>query len=142
MAKQQVVKSAASERLGQARKLVSRLGGSRLCYGDPVHVGDRAIVPVARVNAAGGGGWGSGDEGDVRSGGGGGGGGWLGATPVGFIDIGPEGARFEAIPDPDRSMKMLRAGAAAAATLITAAAVRRARLDARRQVRALLTRRT
>jgi uncharacterized spore protein YtfJ len=134
--------SAAGERVLALRKLVSRLGGSRLCYGEPVHVGDRAIVPVARVQATGGGGWGSGDDTDGATGGGGGGGGWLGATPVGFIDIGPEGARFEAIPDPDRGMKLLRAGAAATATLITAAAVRRGRLDARRQVRALLTRRT
>ena len=100
------------------RRLLSRLGGARLCYGKPVHVGDRAVVPVARVQAMGGAGWGSDKSAD-----GGGGGGVLNAKPVGFIDIGPEGARFEAIPDPDRGARLLKAGAFAAATVLVATAV-------------------
>ena len=109
----------AKDRVPALRRLVTRLGGARLCYGKPVHVGDRAVVPVARVVAVGGGGWGRDDDA-----GGGGGGGGLNASPVGFIDIGPEGARFEAIPDPDRAAKLLKAGAVAAATLLVATAVR------------------
>jgi uncharacterized spore protein YtfJ len=109
----------------ELRRLVARLAGARLCYGEPVRVGDRAIVPVARVQAIGGGGWGTGDDAAGSTGGGGGGGGSFNASPVGFIDIGPEGARFEAIPDPDRTAKLLKAGAAALATVATAVAVRR-----------------
>jgi hypothetical protein len=60
------------------------------------------------------------------TGGGGGGGGSFTAHPVGFIDVGPEGARFEAIPDPDRTARLLKAGAAAVATVITAGAGARA----------------
>jgi uncharacterized spore protein YtfJ len=110
------------------RKLVTRLGGARLTFGDAVYVGDRAIIPVARVNARGGMGYGGGDAA------GGGGGGRLTASPVGFIDVGPEGSRFEAIPDPDRTPKLIAAGAAAAATLLVASAVRSRLLRARRRV--------
>ena len=140
MAKQ-VVSSAAGGRVLALRSRVTRLAGARLCYGEAVRVGDRAIVPVARVQAAGGGGWGSGDDSLGSTGGGGGGGGWLGAQPVGFIDVGPEGSRFVAIPDPDRPMKLLKAGAAAAATVLTAVAVEQ-RFGARRRVSGLLPRRT
>jgi uncharacterized spore protein YtfJ len=109
-----------NERAPAARRLLTRLAGARLCYGKPVRVGDRAIVPVARVRAVGGGGWGSEDE----QRGGGGGGGTLSAQPVGFIDIGPEGSHFEAIPDPDRTAKLIKAGAVAIATVLAASAVR------------------
>src|SRR3954447_5167776 len=109
-----------AQRVPAARKLLTRLAGARLCYGKPVRVGDRAIVPVARVRTTGGFGWGS----DDASASGGGGGGMLNAQPVGFIDVGPEGARFEAIPDPDRSTKLLRAGAVAVVTVLAATAVR------------------
>src|SRR4051812_22017263 len=101
------------------RRFANRLAGARLCYGKPVHVGDRAIVPVARVRAMGGFGWGS----QKDTGDGGGGGGTLAASPVGFIDIGPEGARFEAIPDPDRTARLLKAGAVAVATVLAATAL-------------------
>ena len=107
-----------TDRVPALRRLVTRIGGARLCYGKPVHVGDRAVVPVARVRTMGGAGWGSDKNAD-----GGGGGGILNAQPVGFIDIGPEGARFEAIPDPDRGPKLVRAGAMAAATVLVATAL-------------------
>jgi uncharacterized spore protein YtfJ len=108
----------AKPRVPAVRRLVTRLGGARLCYGKPVHVGDRAVVPVARVRAMGGFGWGAQEGSD-----GGGGGGQLDARPVGFIDIGPEGARYEAIPDPDRGAKLVKAAAAAAATVLVATAL-------------------
>jgi uncharacterized spore protein YtfJ len=109
---------------GTARMLgvkgvISRLGGARLCYGEPVKVGERTVIPVARVRAAGGGGWGlpGGQEKE-----GGGGGGMLDAMPMGFIDAGPEGARFEPIHDPDAPVRALKGGATALATLITTVA--------------------
>ena len=107
-------------RTGGLRGVLDGLLGARLCYGEPVVAGDRAVIPVARVRVAGGGGYGSGDEGD-----GGGGGGYLEATPSGFIEVGTDGARYHAIPDPERLGRTVRALAGAAATLATGAAVAR-----------------
>jgi hypothetical protein len=115
------------------RKLVTAMAGSRLCYGEPVRAGERVVIPVARVSAAGGGGWGAGRDQDGHGGDGGGGGGSMEAAPVGFIDIGPEGARFEAIPDPMSSARALRTGATGLTTLAAAIAGYRA---LRRQHRA------
>jgi uncharacterized spore protein YtfJ len=122
----------AAERLDGVKKLVNRLGGSRLCFGEPIRVGERTVIPVGRVRVAGGGGFGSGDNAGEPAGGGGGGG-WLDATPIGFIDAGPEGARFEAIPDPDATVRRIRGAATAAATLMSAVAGVRALRSARRQ---------
>ena len=88
------------------------------------------------MRTAGGGGFGSGRDEQQQSGGGGGGGGWLDATPLGFIDAGPEGARFETIPDPEAPVRMLKGGATAIATVVTTIAGVRA-LRARRRGRAL-----
>src|SRR4051794_41904933 len=85
-------------RLLGLRGLVSRLGGARLCFGEPVKVGERVVIPVARVKAAGGGGFGSGGMSGTDSGGGGGGG--VRGRPLGFIDAGAGGARGEAVPPP------------------------------------------
>jgi hypothetical protein len=63
-----------------------------------VRVGDRAVIPVASVRAAGGSGWGH--DGD-RDGDGG-----------GFIDVGPEGARFEPIEDRRSTVRAIAGGAA------------------------------
>jgi hypothetical protein len=91
-----------------------------------VRSGERVVIPVARVSAAGGGGWGAGRDPDGSGGDGGGGGGTLEAAPVGFIDIGPEGARFEAIPDPLTNARALRTGATGLTTLAAALAGYRA----------------
>jgi uncharacterized spore protein YtfJ len=106
-------------RAGGLRGLLDGLGGARLCYGEPVVSGERAVIPVARVRVAGGGGFGAGGDGDE----GGGGGGYLEASPQGFIEVGPEGARYQPIPDPERLGRALRAAAGAAATLATGMAV-------------------
>jgi uncharacterized spore protein YtfJ len=102
------------------RGVISRMGGARLCYGEPVKVGERMVIPVARVKAVGGGGFGTSGETETDSGGGGGG--WFDAMPMGFIDAGPEGARFEPIHDPDAPVRALKGGATAVATLVTAVA--------------------
>jgi hypothetical protein len=91
---------AAGERGGPPalRRALARLSGARLCYGKPVRSGDRVVVPVAQIRAAGGYGFGTGSEPD-RAGDGGGGGGSLRAKPVGFIELGPDGACYHAIPE-------------------------------------------
>ena len=121
-----------SERLDGVKKLVDRLGGARLCFGEPVRVGERTVIPVGRVRVAGGGGFGAGEPEGVP-GSGGGGGGWIDAMPIGFIDAGPEGARFETIPDPDATRRNIRGAATAVATLVSAVAGVRALRGARRQ---------
>src|SRR5579863_3069523 len=64
---------------------------ARSVYGEPVRVGNRTIVPVAKV------GYGLGASSGGRNGdtvGGGGGGGGVGARPVGYIEITDEGTRY------------------------------------------------
>ncbi len=101
------------------RKLVTRITGARLCYGEPVRSGDRTVIPVAAVRAAGGGGFGR--EGEEASGEqqGGGGGGALRAQPVGFIEISSEGTRFERIVDPSMVARAIVGAAAAGAAVAT-----------------------
>jgi hypothetical protein len=96
------------------RKLLAAARGARLCYGEPVHVGGRTVIPVARVRAAGG----MGQRG---------GGGRLDAVPVGFIEVSEAGARFEAIGQHDAGVRALAAGGAALTALLAAAALRRPR---------------
>jgi uncharacterized spore protein YtfJ len=119
---------AARERGFSVRRLLRDLGGAELCYGDPVTAGGRTVIPVARVRAAGGGGFGesapAADE--PGSGGGGGGGGWFDASPVGYIEVAGDGARFVEIADPDRAARLVRAAAGAATTLLGAVAGARA----------------
>ncbi len=98
------------------RGLLDRLSGARLCYGEPVTGGDLTIVPVARVRVAGGFG-GDSDEG--------GGGGAVQATPVGYIEVGGDGARFRTIDDPDRTLRIVQTVAVTAAAALGAAAALR-----------------
>lgn len=124
-------------------RMVGRLGGGRLVYGKPVRVGERAVVPVSRVRFTGGFGFGAGEaEGQE----GGGGGGVVDARPTGFIDVGPDGARYEAIPRERGRMAAVVAGVAAGAlagsavagTAVSARALRRlARAAAPRARRAV-----
>jgi uncharacterized spore protein YtfJ len=94
-------------------RLARRIGGGRLVYAKPLRVGDRAIIPVSRVRAVGGFGFG---DGTAQAGGGGGG--VLDARPVGFIDVGPDGARYETIPQPRG--RAIATGVAAGALVGTA----------------------
>jgi len=110
--------------------LVERLTGSRLCYGEPIREAGRTIVPVARVRAAGGLGFG---RGPVEQGGGGGGGGTLDALPLGYIEIGPEGTRFQRIEDPEAATRAVKTLTAAAVTIATAFAGLRAARGGRRR---------
>jgi hypothetical protein len=109
-----MAKGARSDRAVAARKLLAAARGARLCYGDPVQVDGRTVIPVARVRAAGGLG---------RRGGGG----RVDAEPVGFIEVSAAGSRFESIEQPRVGGRALAAGGAALTGLVAAAALRRPR---------------
>ena len=98
------------------RRLLDRMSGARLCYGKPVTGGDLTIVPVARVKVVGG--FGGDDDG-------GGGGGGVDASPVGYIEVGPAGAHFRPIEDPDRALRTARSLAVTAAAALGALAALR-----------------
>jgi hypothetical protein len=109
-----MAKPPSADRTLATRKLLAAARGARLCYGEPVHVEGRTVIPVARVRAAGG----LGQRG---------GGGRLDAVPVGFIEVSEGGARFEAIGQPASGVRALAAGGAALTALAAAAAFRRPR---------------
>jgi uncharacterized spore protein YtfJ len=66
-------------------------------YGEPVTVGNRTVIPVARVTLGFGGG--AGEEKGAKESHGGGGGGGVVAKPCGALEITPEGTRFIAFAD-------------------------------------------
>jgi len=103
---------AKTDRTLAARKFLAAARGARLCYGEPVQVDGRTVIPVARVRAAGG----------LGRGGGGGG---VNAEPVGFIEVAAEGTRFERIEQPRVGARALAAGGAAVTGFVAAAVLRR-----------------
>jgi uncharacterized spore protein YtfJ len=96
-------------------RLATRLTRARLCYGRPIEAHGRTVIPVARVKLAGGLG---------RSVDGGGGGGKLQAQPVGYIEMAPEGTRFERIEQPNLGARVA-GGAVLAGGVAVALIVRR-----------------
>ncbi|KAB1194107.1 hypothetical protein GJR96_11970 [Haloferax sp. MBLA0076] len=68
---------------------------AKTVYGDPITVGERTVVPVARIAYGIGMGGGSGiDESGEEGGEGYGGGGGVHATPVGVVEVTPDETRF------------------------------------------------
>jgi hypothetical protein len=112
-----------------ARRLLARMVGARLCFGKAVRQGKYTVIPVAAVRAAGGYGAG-GHPGD-----GGGGGGTLTGRPVGYIEIGPDGARFAPIHSDLRTAAAFALGAGAGAALARAEWLRPLRRAASRSPR-------
>jgi uncharacterized spore protein YtfJ len=92
-----------------AVRVLARMTGARLCYGKAVSAGGRTVIPVASVRSVGGGGFGL----STGEGQGGGGGGLLDARPVGFIELGPDGTRFERIDDGRIALRAAAAGSLA-----------------------------
>jgi hypothetical protein len=109
-----MAKAAGPDPTRAARKLLAAARGARLCYGEPVQVDGRTVIPVARIRAGGGLG---------RRGAGG----RVDAVPVGFIEVAAEGTRFESIERPRSGARALAAGGAALTGLVAAAALRRPR---------------
>jgi uncharacterized spore protein YtfJ len=79
---------------------------TRMVLGEPVRTGDRTIIPLACVSY----GFGAGSGPKTESGEPGGGGGGVSARPAGFIDIGPDGARFVPAHDAKTLIAILAAG--------------------------------
>jgi uncharacterized spore protein YtfJ len=85
-----------------ARETIDRLGDSARVdrvYADPVEVGDRTVVPAARVVYGFGGGLGSGTDDDGETGEGGGGAAGVRATPVGALEVTADETRFVRFSD-------------------------------------------
>lgn len=79
--------------LQSLQDLIERNLGIRHVYGEPVVTGNTTVIPVASAQFAFGGG-----EGRTEKQGGGGGGGWVQMSPVGTLEIGPQGTRFVRFP--------------------------------------------
>ncbi len=109
----------ATGRLAQApvwQRALGRLTGARACYGKPIEAHGHVVIPVATLRTSGGLGFGRGSavedasaptsagapgEAPPSSIGSGGGGGWHNdARPIGFIDVGPDGVRYQPIEVP------------------------------------------
>jgi uncharacterized spore protein YtfJ len=92
---------------GFMSRLADRIGAHasvKAVFGEPIERDGLLVVPVAKVRWGFGGGAGSGPEGgaaapgaDVAIGSGQGGGGAVTADPLGWLEIGPEGAAFKPI---------------------------------------------
>ena len=87
------------------------------CFGDPIQVGDKTLVPAAEVVFASGFGVGYGEGGEVEqsesgAGGGGGGGGFARSRSVAVVVISKEGVTVEPVVD---ATQIALAGVAAAA---------------------------
>jgi uncharacterized spore protein YtfJ len=63
-------------------------------YGDPIYLGDRTVIPVARIAYGFGGGGGGGVGEQASQGTGGGGGGHMSAVPAGALEITSAGTQF------------------------------------------------
>jgi uncharacterized spore protein YtfJ len=91
-------------------------------FGEPIERGDLTVVPVARVRWGFGGGTGSGGDATGSSGEGSGGGGGVAADPIGFLEIGPDGATFRPIVQPYPSPLFLLVSGVTAAIVLRAVA--------------------
>ncbi|WP_396612458.1 GerW family sporulation protein [Haloferax sp. S1W] len=86
---------------------------ARTVYGDPVTVGEKTVIPVARVAFGMGMGGGSGtDESGADGGEGFGGGGGAQATPLGVVEVTPDETTFIRFADRGRLARILAVGIA------------------------------
>jgi hypothetical protein len=97
-----------TKQLPPLQRAIARATGARLCFGAPVELAGRTVIPVASIRTAGG--WGFGNDPESGSRAGGGGGGALDARPVGFIELGPDGARFQRIDDGRMALRAIALG--------------------------------
>jgi len=138
---EQAQKAASGSIDGFVERMAERVGAKasvRAVFGDPIEKGGITVIPVARVRWGFGGGAGRGpiavgpgatdgapevapqdvtsDEGNSGFGTGGGGG--ATADPIGYIEIGPDGATFRPIVSPMPSPGFILAAGASAALLL------------------------
>src|SRR6185295_18306199 len=105
------------ERLAE---LIGAKAGVRAVFGQPVQQGSVTVIPVARVRWGFGGGGGRSEAAPDRPASGSGGGGGVAADPVGYVEIGSDGAAFRPIREPYPSPAFLMASGLTAAIVIRA----------------------
>ena len=97
----QAVSSAPADRLlERLAELVSARAGVQAVFGEPIRQDNLTVVPVARLRWGFGGGGGRADAPPTGPASGSGGGGGAAGDPIGYREIGPEGATFRPIRDP------------------------------------------
>lgn len=116
---QGAVSSAPTDRLlERMAELVGARAGVQAVFGDPVKHGNLTVIPVARVRWGFGGGGGHSDGPPSGPASGSGGGGGVAADPIGYLEIGPDGATFRPIRDPYPSPPFLIAAGLSVAIVI------------------------
>ena len=109
-------------------KLAERVGGKasiKAVFGEPISQNGKTIVPVAKIRWGFGGGTGTGpvsEAADAPSGSGTGAGGGVTAEPIGYLEIGDEGAAFKPIASAYPSPLFLLAAGFAGSLVIRAIA--------------------
>ena len=107
------------ERLAE---LIGAKAGVRTVFGEPVQQGGVTVIPVARVRWGFGGGGGRSEAAADGPASGSGGGGGVAADPIGYVEIGSDGATFRPIREPYPSPAFLIASGLTAAIVIRALA--------------------
>jgi uncharacterized spore protein YtfJ len=90
------------ERLAE---LIGAKAGVRAVFGEPVQQGGVTVIPVARVRWGFGGGGGRSEAVADGPASGSGGGGGVAADPIGYVEIGSDGATFRPIREPHSSSR-------------------------------------
>ena len=107
-------------------KLVEKVGGKanvKAVFGEPIERGGKTVIPVAKIRWGFGGGAGTGTseaEGGPQTGSGSGAGGGVTAEPIGYLEIGEEGAAFKPIAPPYPSPLFLIAAGITSALIVRA----------------------
>jgi uncharacterized spore protein YtfJ len=110
----------AEQLLERLAELVGARAGVQSVFGEPTTRESLTIIPVARVRWGFGGGGGRADTPPSGPASGSGGGGGVAADPIGYLELGPEGAAFRPIRDPYPSPMFLIAAAVAASIVLRA----------------------
>jgi hypothetical protein len=85
--------------LERLAELVGAKAGVHVVFGEPTTRGDVTVIPVARVRWGFGCGGGRAETPPAGPASGSGGGGGVAADPIGYLELGPEGAAFRPIRD-------------------------------------------
>jgi uncharacterized spore protein YtfJ len=108
--------------LERLAELIGAKAGVHAVFGEPTTRGELTVIPVARVRWGFGGGGGRAETPPSGPASGSGGGGGVAADPIGYLELGPEGAAFRPIREPYPSPMFLIASALAAAIVLRALA--------------------
>jgi hypothetical protein len=108
--------------LDRLAELVGAKATVQAVFGEPIRQDDLIVVPVARIRWGFGGGGGRSEATPSGPASGSGGGGGVAADPVGYLEMGRDGAAFRPIREPYPSPLFLIASGLAAALVIRALA--------------------